>query len=349
MGTTSATRRQSYAWSVDLPNLARQLFSTVVPRRDLPVTRPALLLFAAILSVAGCVAPHLDGLTISALLLLLSSLALLGATRTHKEQTAKDNPARLANGALSASHSSGSNAQAPQTLQELLFARDAAAPSDLAHWHRLTHRMSHELRTPLNAVLGFSELMSSEVFGPLGSQQYADYARNINASGRRLLKSAEDALAITNLLTGLNTRVRNPVACVAAALAEMSAFHAEPLALTHYETAAAVPADCRIVGEAQTLRQILINLMGEALDHAGDDTRIDAACTCRAGEIDIVLALTGPGAERAGSDGSFAVMLATTLARLSDGRLTSRHAKGSWTVTLTFPRALQKDFFNTDA
>ncbi|MGO4835210.1 PAS domain-containing protein, partial [Rhizobiaceae sp. 2RAB30] len=43
--------------------------------------------------------------------------------------------------------------------------------------------MSHELRTPLNAIIGFSELMSSALFGPLGSQKYEEYSRDINSSG----------------------------------------------------------------------------------------------------------------------------------------------------------------------
>ena len=83
-----------------------------------------------------------------------------------------------------------------------LGARPRSNPTlDTAAWAKLTAHMSHELRTPLNAVLGFSEMMSNEVFGPLGSSCYSAYARDIHASGRLLLKSAEDALAITALLT----------------------------------------------------------------------------------------------------------------------------------------------------
>lgn len=52
----------------------------------------------------------------------------------------------------------------------------------------------HELRTPLNAVIGFSELMLTEVFGPLGHGKYQDYARHIRDSGTRLLETAHDIL-----------------------------------------------------------------------------------------------------------------------------------------------------------
>lgn len=62
--------------------------------------------------------------------------------------------------------------------------------------------MSHELRTPLNAVIGFSEVMTSEVFGPLGSDQYRDYALSIHDSGRHLLDLINDILDVSKIESG---------------------------------------------------------------------------------------------------------------------------------------------------
>ncbi len=62
--------------------------------------------------------------------------------------------------------------------------------------------MSHELRTPLNAIIGFSELMTEETFGPLGSAKYIDYAADISSSGRYLLAVISDVLEMARLESG---------------------------------------------------------------------------------------------------------------------------------------------------
>lgn len=61
---------------------------------------------------------------------------------------------------------------------------------------------SHEMRTPLNAILGFSEILRDEMFGPLGHERYAEYARIINDSGRHLLGLINDLLDMSKLNAG---------------------------------------------------------------------------------------------------------------------------------------------------
>jgi signal transduction histidine kinase len=68
---------------------------------------------------------------------------------------------------------------------------------------QLLAQMHHELRTPLNAMIGFSEVMLHELHGPLGNARYQEYAAHISESGGRLLKSSEEALAITEVMTAL--------------------------------------------------------------------------------------------------------------------------------------------------
>ncbi|MBE9553997.1 MAG: hypothetical protein IMF05_11085 [Proteobacteria bacterium] len=62
--------------------------------------------------------------------------------------------------------------------------------------------MSHELRTPLNAVLGFSEMLKSEQFGPLGHEKYRDHAASIHHAGSHLLQVIGDILDISRIEAG---------------------------------------------------------------------------------------------------------------------------------------------------
>jgi two-component system cell cycle sensor histidine kinase PleC len=61
---------------------------------------------------------------------------------------------------------------------------------------------SHELRTPLNAILGFSEILSGEMFGPIENERYREYARNIHQSGVHVLSLVNDLLDLSKLDAG---------------------------------------------------------------------------------------------------------------------------------------------------
>ncbi|HEX6441051.1 MAG TPA: ATP-binding protein [Stellaceae bacterium] len=62
--------------------------------------------------------------------------------------------------------------------------------------------MSHELRTPLNAIIGFSDMMRHEVMGPLGNEQYRNYAADIHDSGTHLLEIINDFLDLSKAEVG---------------------------------------------------------------------------------------------------------------------------------------------------
>ncbi len=62
--------------------------------------------------------------------------------------------------------------------------------------------MSHELRTPLNAIIGFSEIMESGMFGPLGAEKYAEYCTDIRQSGQYLLDVINDILDMSKIEAG---------------------------------------------------------------------------------------------------------------------------------------------------
>jgi cell cycle sensor histidine kinase DivJ len=85
--------------------------------------------------------------------------------------------------------------------RELIDARDAAEEANRAK-SRFLANMSHELRTPLNAVIGFSEVMTHEMFGPVGSPRYLEYARLINESGSHLLALINGILDMSKIEAG---------------------------------------------------------------------------------------------------------------------------------------------------
>ena len=84
--------------------------------------------------------------------------------------------------------------------EELIRARKDAEFASMAKSEFITN-MSHELRTPLNSVIGFSDLLLSEAFGPLNSKQ-GKYITNILKSGKHLLEIVNNLLDISRLETG---------------------------------------------------------------------------------------------------------------------------------------------------
>ncbi|MCQ2005286.1 ATP-binding protein [Rhizobium sp. NRK18] len=88
-----------------------------------------------------------------------------------------------------------------RTEEEL---RKAKRDAETANKHKsdfLAH-VSHEIRTPLNAIIGFSDMMSNERFGPIGHHRYIEYANDIGRSGRLVLDIVNDLLDISKIEAG---------------------------------------------------------------------------------------------------------------------------------------------------
>jgi len=62
--------------------------------------------------------------------------------------------------------------------------------------------MSYELRTPLNVIIGFSEAMKSELFGPLGNDRYREYTQDAHESGIHFLELISDILDLSKIEAG---------------------------------------------------------------------------------------------------------------------------------------------------
>ena len=210
-------------------------------------------------------------------------------------------------------------------------------------------RVNHDLRTPLNAVIGFSEVMALEMFGPLGSERYQDYVRYIRESASDLLKSAEDTLALTALLTN----ARPAEAAVACTLE-----HAIGDAWTFVERKAAgrdvrldlmLPEGVEVLAEPRTLRQILVNMLSEAVTRAAPGGWVSVHAVADGELIEIVLSVGGRQPDAAPRAGSLAICLARTLLEMQGTSLLEiETAAGGWRAVTVLDRAAQTDFFAED-
>ncbi len=88
-----------------------------------------------------------------------------------------------------------------ETELELLEAKRKAEEGTKAKSMFLAN-MSHELRTPLNAIIGFAEVISKEIFGPINNDKYQEYSENILSSGQHLLSLINDILDYSRLEAG---------------------------------------------------------------------------------------------------------------------------------------------------
>ena len=91
--------------------------------------------------------------------------------------------------------------RAEEACEEALVAKEAAERASRTKSMFLAN-MSHELRTPLNAVIGFSDVMRREMFGPLGDARYRDYAQMIREAGGHLLDLINDVLDMSKIEAG---------------------------------------------------------------------------------------------------------------------------------------------------
>jgi signal transduction histidine kinase len=127
--------------------------------------------------------------------------------------------------------------------------------------------MSHELRTPLNAVLGFTEVILAETFGKIGSARYTEYLKDIRTSAHHLLALINDLLDLSRIEAGALT-LSDGWMPLAGALEESAALFRESCAAKGLMLHLELPSEpLRILADERALRQILINLLSNAVRH----------------------------------------------------------------------------------
>jgi PAS domain S-box-containing protein len=147
---------------------------------------------------------------------------------------------------------------------ELRAARDQAEAASNSKSQFLAN-MSHELRTPLNAVIGFSEIMKTELLGPIGTETYRGYSHSIHDSAKHLLGIINDILDISSIESGsprLHEGIHEPEQICQSVIA-LVAGRAETAAV---KLAVSVePATDLLYADGRMMKQMLINLVGNAI------------------------------------------------------------------------------------
>ncbi|GKX34218.1 MAG: PAS domain-containing sensor histidine kinase [Rhizobiaceae bacterium MnEN-MB40S] len=170
-------------------------------------------------------------------------------------------------------HLSGSNGhcavmrditQWKRAEEELKSAKREAESASL-HKSEFLARVSHEIRTPLNAIIGFSDLMAEQRFGPIGSPRYVEYANDIGRSGKHVLEIVNDLLDISKIEAGeqeldFAAISLNQTLLDAVAILQPQANRQRVIIRTSLSSA--VPD---VVADRRSIKQIAINILSNAV------------------------------------------------------------------------------------
>ena len=170
--------------------------------------------------------------------------------------------------------------------------RELAAASQ--HKSEFLANMSHELRTPLNAIIGFSEVLSERMFGELNEKQ-DEYLKDIYSSGQHLLSLINDILDLSKIEAGrMELEVTDfdlPAAIDNALILVRERASRRGIALRR-----TIDDEMGTVrGDERKVKQVLLNLLSNALKFTPEGGRIDVHAGIKEGMAEISVADTGVG------------------------------------------------------
>ncbi|MGE0254566.1 MAG: ATP-binding protein [Alphaproteobacteria bacterium] len=167
-----------------------------------------------------------------------------------------------------------------RTERELVQARDAAEASSRAKSEFLAN-MSHELRTPMNAIIGFAEIIAGEMFGPVGTPRYRDYADSIRRSGAHLLAIIADILDLAKIEADRIVLDQDVIAVpemLAMCATLVAGRAAQAQVRVRIEPAPGLPA---LVADELRVKQIVLNLLSNAVKFSPNGAEVVVSAVVR--------------------------------------------------------------------
>ncbi|MCX7312396.1 MAG: PAS domain S-box protein [Alphaproteobacteria bacterium] len=180
-----------------------------------------------------------------------------------------------------------------KTEGDLLNARRQAEAASAAKSDFLA-KISHEIRTPLNAIIGFSEVMMQERFGPVGNERYRQYLKDIHTSGGHLVSLLNDLLDLSKIEAGkLELKFAdvdlNELTQQSVALMQPQANRERIIIRT--SLGSTLPS---VTADARSVRQILLNLLSNSIKFTGAGGQVIVS-TARGDEGEVVLRVRDTG------------------------------------------------------
>jgi two-component system cell cycle sensor histidine kinase PleC len=166
--------------------------------------------------------------------------------------------------------------------------------------------MSHELRTPLNAILGFSDIISREYLGPVGSPRYREYAEDIYTSGAHLLSLINDLLDVAKIEAG-RMEIEPELIATRQALDDALKFVGVKAREREQNLTIAVDESAEFIyADERALKQMVINLAANAVKFTQEGGSIEVRVR-RDHNFDFELSVAdnGPGIPKAKLNGVF--------------------------------------------
>jgi len=177
----------------------------------------------------------------------------------------------MPNGAVISIYSDVTEIKASE--RRLIEARSQAEAANRAKGDFLAN-MSHELRTPLNAIIGFSEVISNELFGPINNEKYLEYIRDIHTSSLHLLSIINDVLDMSKI-EARKVELSKEVVQIQSVIGEVMRMVHERARSRDIELTALLPdEDVEIWADERSMKQIFLNLLSNAIKFSKDGGQI---------------------------------------------------------------------------